>query len=209
MRVSAVVNFLRGNAGALRRVCVVGILAATAPCAAFASDPWIKPTAEELALKSVPGVPGAPAMVLFREEITKDDMHVVQHYDRIKILTEKGKEYANVELNFVSTGGGYSEFSDDLTVGDITGRTIHADGMVIPFTGKPYLKTLEKGEGYKVQSRVFTLPDVEVGSIIEYRYATRYNDNVYESPSWIIQGKLFMRAAHFVWYPTNREMQNE
>ncbi|HZL29127.1 MAG TPA: DUF3857 domain-containing protein [Acidobacteriaceae bacterium] len=209
MRASAVLNFLRVHGGALRRVCVLGILAATATAAAFAADQWIKPTAEELAMKSVPGYPGVPAAILFKEEITRDDMHVVQHYDRIKILTEEGKEYANVELNFVSTGGGNSDFSDDLTVGDISGRTIHSDGTVIPFTGKPYLKTLEKGDGYKVQSRVFTLPDVEVGSIIEYRYATRYNDNVYESPSWIIQGKLFMRAAHFVWYPTNREMQNE
>jgi Domain of Unknown Function with PDB structure (DUF3857)/Transglutaminase-like superfamily len=201
MRVNGVVNF--------RRVCAVGILTAMMPCVAFATDQWIKPTAEELAMKSVPSVPGAAAAVLFREEITKDDLHVVLHYDRIKILTEKGKEYANVELNFVSTVGGYSDFSDDLTVGDITGRTIHADGTVIPFTGKPYLKTLEKGEGYKVQSRVFTLPDVEVGSIIEYRYSTRYNDNIYESPNWIIQGNLFMRAAHYVWYPTSREMQNE
>ena len=29
----------------------------------------------------------------------------------------------------------------------ITGRTIHPDGTIIPFTGKPYLKVLEKGQG--------------------------------------------------------------
>ena len=102
MRVNGVLNFLRVNAGALRRVCLVGMLAASLPCVAFAADQWTKPTAEELAMKSVPGYPGAPAVVLFREEITKDDLHVVQHYERIKILTEKGKEYANVELDYVS-----------------------------------------------------------------------------------------------------------
>ena len=42
----------------------------------------------------------------------------------------------------------------------------------------------------------------EVGSIIEYRYAKRYSDNVYESPDWYIQGDLYMRAAHYLWYPT-------
>ncbi|HEY5330400.1 MAG TPA: DUF3857 domain-containing protein [Acidobacteriaceae bacterium] len=195
-------NSLRANAGMLRRLCVVGMLAAVLPAAAFASDQWTKPTAEELAMTSVPGYPGVAAMVLFREEITRDDRHVVEHYDRIKILTEKGKEYANVELKYVSTeGDDFETFGNDLSEGDITGRTIHADGTVIPFTGKPYQKTLEKGDGYKVQSRVFTLPDVEVGSIIEYRYATRYSDSVYNPPDWYIQGDLYIRAAHYLWYP--------
>jgi hypothetical protein len=53
---------------------------------------------------------------------------------------------------------------------------------------------------------VFTLPDVEVGSIIEYRYAERYNDHIYESPSWYIQGELFVRSAHYQWYPTTHTL---
>ena len=61
---------------------------------AYAGDLFVKPTAEELAMTSLPGYPGAAAVVLYREEITKDDMHVVLHYDRIKILTEDGKKYA-------------------------------------------------------------------------------------------------------------------
>ena len=202
MRASGVVNFVRGNAGTLRRLCAVGMLAAAVPCVAFASDQWIKPTPEELSMTSVPGVPGAAAMVLFREEITRDDLHVVQHYDRIKILTEKGKEYANVELDFVQTeGDGFDYSGNEMSIGDITGRTIHADGTIIPFTGKPYQKVIEKGDGYKIQSRVFTLPDVEVGSIIEYRYAKRYGDHTYEPPDWYIQGPLYIRAAHYMWYP--------
>ena len=97
-------------------------------------------------MKSLPGYPGAAAVVLFREEITKDDIHVVQHYERIKILTEEGKKYANVELGFFSTHGTGGEYSgDDKTADDISGSTIHSDGAIIPFTGKPYLKTVEKG----------------------------------------------------------------
>jgi TonB family protein len=217
MRVNGVVNF--ANAGVMKRACALGILAVTVTGVAFAAggsdkdhvDKWITPTADELAMKSQPGYPDVPAIILYREEITKDDLHVVQHYERLKVLTEKGKEYANVELNYLSTqdDGSFGSFGDDKSVGDISGRTIHADGTVIPFTGKPYLKTIVKGDGFKYQSRVFTLPDVEVGSIIEYRYATRYNDNINESPDWIIQGDLFMRAAHYVWWPTGHEMQNE
>ena len=176
------------------------MLAATA---AAVGDQFTKPTPEELAMKELPGYPGAPAVVLYREEITKDDLHVVQHYDRIKVLTEEGKKYANVELNFISTSDeGYGGFGDDKKLGEIVGRTIHPDGTIIPFTGKPYKKTMEKGKGIKYQAIVFTLPDVEVGSIIEYRYASRINDNIFEAPSWYIQGDLYLKSAHYEWFPT-------
>ena len=194
----------------LALLLAVGVFASVK--SAWAADTFMKPTKEELAMTSLPGYPGAPAVVLFREEITRDDMHVVQHYDRIKILTEEGKSYANVSLRFFSSTdmensvGDY--IGDDKMEGDIVGRTIHPDGTIIPFTGKPYLKVMEKTKGYKIQEKVFTLPDAEVGSIIEYRYSTRYNDMVYEAPDWYIQGDLFLKAAHYVWYPTTRELQD-
>jgi hypothetical protein len=169
----------------------------------FAADTFTKPTPEEMAMTEVPGYPGAPAVVLFDEEITKDDLHVIEHYRRVKILTQEGVEkYANVELNYFRSNGDYYTPGNDQTVGDIAGRTIHADGTVIPFTGKPYLKTLVKDQGGKYQSMVFTLPDVQVGSIIEYRYATRYNDQVYAPARWYIQGELYVKSAHYAWYPT-------
>jgi hypothetical protein len=173
------------------------------------TDSFVKPTTEELSMTSLPGFPGAAAVVLFREQVTNDDLHYVQHYDRIKILTKDGEKYANVELPFVSTTFVDSEHAaDEKSLGDIQGRTIHADGTIIPFTGKPYVKVMEKQEGLKVQEKIFTLPDVEVGSIIEYRYATRIADNVFESPNWFIQEELYLKAAHFVWYPTNKELTN-
>ena len=187
------------------------ILAAVAVSGvACAQTNFTPPTAEELAMTSLPGYPGAAAVVLNREEITKDDLHSLFHYERIKILTKEGEKYANVTLPFVSVAqDGYSANGDDKTLGEIAGRTIHADGTVIPFTGKPYLKVLEKDQDVKVQERVFTLPDVEVGSIIEYRYVTRIADNIYEAPDWYIQGELYVKQAHYVWYPTSRELQSE
>ncbi len=192
---------------ALRRVCLSGYLmlalaAATRPAVAELFQP---PTPEELAMTSVPGFPGVPAVVLFREEITTDSKRSIQHYERIKVLTEEGKKYANVELRYASMTGDGWERGDDLNVEDIVGRTVEPDGRIVPFTGKPYPKLIEKSDGIKFQEKVFTLPEVEVGSIIEFRYATRY-DNFYESPDWIIQGDLFLKQAHFVWYPTNKDL---
>ncbi len=170
---------------------------------AHVTNGFIKPTAEELAMTSLPGFPGASAVVLLREEVTNDDMHSVEHYDRIKILTKDGEKYANVELPFYSTTYVDSEhLGDNKSLGEIVGRTIHADGTIIPLTAKPYLKVIEKQQGVKIQEKVFTLPDVEVGSIIEYRYTTRIDDNMYEAPDWYIQGELYLKAAHYLWYPT-------
>jgi hypothetical protein len=173
---------------------------------ARAFDTFMKPTPEELSMKALPGYPGVSAVVLYREEVTQDDLHVVQHYERIKVLTEEGKKYANVELPFVTTTQDGDYGSNDKTLGQIQARTIHADGTIVPFTGKPYLKVIEKQVGVKVQAKVFTLPDVEVGSILEYRYATRTGEHSFESPDWYIQGDLYVKLAHYVWHPTTKEL---
>src|SRR5258705_5659464 len=81
------------------------------------------------------------------------------------------------ELNFARgrDGAGFN-------VEGVQGRTIHPDGKIIPFTGKPYEKLIEKTQGVKVMAKVFTMPDVEVGSIIEYRYRLQYDDRYLQSP---------------------------
>jgi hypothetical protein len=188
------------------------LAAVLVPSLAAIAEQFIAPTREELQMTSLPGYPGAAAVVLYREEITKDDLHEVLHYDRIKVLTEEGKKYANVELPYFSTSGTYDELGDDKTLDTIAGRTIHPDGTIIPFTGKPYLKVMAKARAgdydARYQAKIFTLPDVEVGSIIEYRYATRINDHLYEDPAWIIQGDLYIKSAHYAWYPTTRDIQD-
>jgi len=155
---------------------------------------WTAPTPEELSMTSQPEVPGAPAVYLFREETTDDKLHMFSIYIRLKVLTERGKEFGNVELNFARArdGAGYN-------VEAIQGRTIHPDGTIIPFTGKPYEKLIEKSQGVKVMAKVFTMPDVEVGSIIEYRYRLQYDDRYLQSPEWYIQSDLWTRKGHYVW----------
>jgi hypothetical protein len=165
------------------------------------ADQWTAPTKEELSMTSQPEVPGAAAVYLYKEEITNDSLHMWSVYVRLKVLTEKGKDYANVELGYGShrDGGGY-------TISDIAGRTIHPDGTIIPFTGKPYEKLIEKTQEYKHMAKVFTLPDVEVGSIIEYRYSLRYDDHYFISPDWYIQSDIFMRKGHYLWKPTGEQL---
>ncbi|WP_433972779.1 DUF3857 domain-containing protein [Tunturiibacter lichenicola] len=152
-------------------------------------------------MTSQPEVPGAAAVYLFREETTEDKLHMFSIYVRLKVLTERGKEYANVEVNYEHNSDGSST-----TIEDVQGRTIHSDGTIIPFTGKPYDKLVEKTQGIKFMAKVFTLPNVEVGSIIEYRYKLRLGDNWFRAPSWYLQSELYTRKSHYLWRPTDQQL---
>jgi Domain of Unknown Function with PDB structure (DUF3857)/Transglutaminase-like superfamily len=156
---------------------------------------FVAPTPEELSMTSVPGHPGLPAVVLNREEVTQDEYGRILHYNRIKVLTEDGRDYANVALSFVHG-------KDNRKVTDITGRTIQPDGTIVVFSGQPYEKVLEKRKGAKLQQTVFTLPDVRVGSILEYSYIEQFSHFV-DPPTWDVQGDLFVLREHFVWNPTH------
>jgi hypothetical protein len=180
----------------LLRFSLLSAFTVLSSSAARADQQWTQPTPEELSMTSQKEVPGAAAVYLYREETTDDKLHMFSIYTRLKVLTELGKEYGNVELSFArsSDGGGF-------TVEDVQGRTIHPDGTVIPFTGKPYEKLIQKGRDVKVMAKVFSMPSVEIGSIIEYRYKLRYDDRWFQSPQWYIQSNLWTRKAHYSWRP--------
>jgi hypothetical protein len=57
-------------------------------------------------------------------------------------------------------------------------------------------------------AKVFTLPNVEVGSIIEYRYTLRYSDSILYSPQWFIQSDLWTRKGHYFWKPIDLSTEN-
>jgi len=164
--------------------------------AAFAEQ-WTQPTAEELSMTSQAGAPNASAVILFHEETADDNLRMHSEYVRIKVLSEAGKSQADVEIPFI--GRVY-------TITDAAGRTIHSDGTVVPFTGKPYEKTIVKSRDYSYKAKVFSMPDVQVGSIIEYRYKLRYDDDRVISPYWYIQSKLYLRQGHYHFVPSTHDI---
>ena len=94
-------------------------------------------------------------------------------------------------------------FATRVEVGALEGRTIHSDGTIIPLKGSTaeILKTV-KGSN-KRNELVFTLPDVQAGSILEYRYQLRY-DRYSSAPDWQIQQPWFVEKAHYVFLPTDQ-----
>ncbi len=151
------------------------------------------PTKEELEMTSDPKAPGADAVYLYREEKTDDNLHYHSLLVRTKVLTEKGKELATVRIP-------YERRSFKVT--DIQGRTIHSDGTVIQLKAKPSDLTDVKTKEFQINSMVFTLPSVEVGSILEYRLQIRYEDSTVSSPTWDIQQEYFVHKAHYAFDPS-------
>ncbi len=156
------------------------------------------PTPEELKMTADPKAPGAAAVYLNVEETDNDQLHYQSFYARIKVLTEKGKELATVDVP--------PYLSSESKIVNIMGRTIHADGTILPLAGKPedllVFKTKDRnGEATQVKRKVFTLPSVEVGSILEYSYQIQYDDNEFTSPHWEIQRPYFVHKAHYIFTP--------
>jgi uncharacterized protein YdaU (DUF1376 family) len=170
----------------LRYIVLLACLVLPSLCFAQKED-WLPLTPQDQQIKEVPGNPGASAVQLYYADYIDDVAHTEFVYHRIKVLTEKGKEHADVQITVLPS----------MSVGDLKARTIHPDGNIIDFTGKAFEKTVFKTKGIKIQARTFTMPEVTVGSIIEYKYKIRLNDIVITENSWTIQHSLFTLKENF------------
>jgi hypothetical protein len=64
-----------------------------------------KSTNEELTMTEDPKAPGAAAVYLNYEETSDETHHYHKFYARIKVLQEKGKELATIDLGYLGGGG--------------------------------------------------------------------------------------------------------
>jgi len=158
-----------------------------------AGDEWQPISQEELKMTSVPEAPGAPAVYLYRQ-VDRDDGRNGHEYNyvRIKILTEEGRKQADIEIPFVK---------ERESIHGIKARTIRPDGTIANFDGKVFDKTIVKAKGFKYLAKTFTLPDVQVGSIVEYHYTSDLNEAYVFDSEWILSEDLFTKRAKFTLKP--------
>jgi len=157
------------------------------PCHAQGFPPL---SPDELKMSSEAHAPGAPAIILFRE-VDSDDNGITSHADsyvRIKVLTEEGRKYANVEIPF-------NKATEDVV--NIHARTVQPDGQAVEFHDQIFEKTIVKVQGVKFLAKTFTLPNVQVGSILEYSYTMDLKEHQVFSSHWILSEDLFTRKARF------------
>jgi hypothetical protein len=173
--------------------CVLSlVLAATrySPVTVRAANTFQPVSPEELKMTNEPLAPGASAVILYRQ-VDRDDNGTTSHEDdyfRIKILTEDGRKYANVEIPFLKA-------NQDIV--HIRARTIRPDGTVAEFDGKVFEKPIVKGRAVRYMAKTFTLPDVQVDGIIEYFYTFDLKEHVIFDSNWILSNELFTKQARF------------
>jgi len=178
---------------ALQISLLLGLGSAVFLLPARAGDEWQPITPDELKMTSEPLAPGAPAIYLYRQVDRDDTAFHEYNYVRIKVLTEEGRKYADIEIPFIKGLG---------NIHNLKARTIRPDGRTTDFDGKVYEKTVVKARGVKFQARTFTLPDVQPGTIVEYRYMQDWGYySIYDS-RWIVSGELFTRHARFSLKPS-------
>lgn len=180
---------------AIRRMCVsllfVLIFSTIFSASARAGDEWQPIDPAELKMTSEPLAPGAPAIYLYRQVDRSDagrTRHTEFNYFRIKILTEEGRKYANVEIPYWKAVTGIS---------GIRARTIHADGSIVNFEGKILENTIVKSKTQKYLAKTFAMPDVQVGSIIECHYTYDFEDYYIYWSKWMVSEDLFTKKAVF------------
>lgn len=171
-------------------LCVCLLLAF--PAGTPAADEWQPVNPADLALKDNPVSPGSDAMILYREEHTDASQATFDEYYRVKIFTEAGKKYGDIEIPFEK---GQS------SVGGIHARTIRPDGTIVPFDGQIFEKEIVKAGGIKVLEKTFSMPGVQPGCILDYKYRIQRDMDYYWNIAWNIQEDLFTRDASFSIHP--------
>jgi len=172
----------------LRTLLALGLLTGSIATNSVKADDWLPVSQDDLRMTSEPKAPGASAIFLYRQ-VDRDDAHCAEHdYERIKILSEEGRKYANIQIP-------YNKRLE--SVRDVEARTIQPDGTIVKFDGMVYDGTLAEGRGLRLRTASFTLPDVGVGSIIEYRYRRSLWCTGVISSRWILGGDLFTRLGKF------------
>ena len=149
------------------RVLVASVLPLLSLGILRAAD-WRPVTEAELAQKTPRVDPAADAEAIFwdikiEDSATGGDLKLtMNHYIRIKIFTDRGREkHSTVEIE---------QFGKRHIV-DVAGRTIKPNGTIVELKKDAIFdRDLVKTKGFKAKGKSFTMPNVEVGDIIEYRY---------------------------------------
>lgn len=139
---------------------------------ALAGDNNWKPLdPSELSLKAPVVEKEADAEALFWEVRVEDKDEyqgdlVFQHYIRIKVFTERGREsQSKIDIPFGKFYG------SNIKIKDIAGRTIKPDGTIVELKKEDiFERTVARASGVKAQAKSFAMPSVEPGAIIEYRW---------------------------------------
>jgi hypothetical protein len=177
---------------------LIPYLAILLPLSALAQTKTPAPTfgkvdKSELLLKNCEFDKNAGALVLYESAKMYFDINggfpyaELQHFMRIKILTDKGLDDANIKLRYRSK-------SNEESIVNLLANTYNLDGA-----GNVSVTKLDKKSIYqkKINARyseeAFSLPDVKVGSVIEVKYTWKGHF----PKEWTLQKDIPVQKSHY------------
>lgn len=143
------------------------------PVAAQDRD-WRPVTPAELAAKTPVVEPDADAEAILwdvyvaDEENGSDLQTVLNHYLRVKIFNERGREsFSKIDIPF----GRIEGVGFNIRIRDIAARTTKPDGSVVELKESDIFdRDVIKGDGVKLKAKSFAVPGIEPGAVVEYRW---------------------------------------
>ena len=136
------------------------------------------------ALTQVPGQPGTPAVILFKDadfhfrDYPTEASSRLEVRVRLKILTEEGLSYGEISI----------PHSRELRLDQLKGRTVTSSGQVLELPKDAiFREKASRAEKIFVTNAAF--PGVDVGSIIDYQYTLYWDDFYYLEP-WLFHDEL-------------------
>ncbi len=129
-----------------------------------AGDDWRPVSSEELQMKKGKVEADADAEAIFWEVRINDagqDL-VMEHYIRVKILTERGREkFSKIEI----------PYRKGVKIKDIEARVVRPDNTTVEITKNDIFdqEKVKLGDK-KLNAKSFAVPNIEPGVILEYRY---------------------------------------
>lgn len=151
---------------------------------------WRPVTPEELAMKTPKVEPDADAEAIFWEvrlDDKSDSKMTYQHYVRVKIFTERGRErFSKMDI----------PFQKGKTVEKVSARVTKPDGTTVELQpGDIFEREIVKAGKEKVLAKSFAVPGIEPGVIVEYRYTEVFKDNSADGERLLFQRDIPMQKV--------------
>jgi hypothetical protein len=176
----------------LKTLTISALLILILTISLLAGDDWRPVTPEELAAKTPKVEPDADAEAIFWEvrlNDSSDSELAYQHYIRVKIFTERGREkFSKIDIPFLK----------GKRVKDVAARIIHPDGNITELKKDDiFEREIVKAGGIKIKAKSFAVPNLEPGVILEYRYREYFEGDSASGERLVFQRDIPMQKVSY------------
>lgn len=178
---------------------IVCLSAVFAPPSFAVGDEWRAVSPEELALKTPKVEADADAEAIFwevRVDDSSSEKLALNHYVRVKIFTERGREkYSKFDI----------PFTRGMKIKDVAARVIKADGSMVEIAKQDiFEREIVKANKLKIKAKSFAVPNIEPGVIVEYRYREVVENAGAKGMTLVFQRDIPVQNLSYYYKPYNK-----